>query len=175
MRYHRSAYFLVHQGFEGCQFYFIQPFQTMFHHWQIQMRINIRIPMPWEMFYRRQHAVILQTLCISKRFRNYILNIRTKRTIAYNRIFGIGIHIHHRSKVPVNSHFLCIFCYFRRHFIDQIIILNRSKGHRPREFVRCFYSLIKSPFGIHTKEHRHSGSLLKFIYQHYFLLGIILH
>ena len=139
------------------------------------MRIHIRIPMPWKMFYCRQHAVILQTLCISKRFRNYILNIRTKRTIAYNRVFGIGIHIHHRSKVPVNSHFLCIFCYFRRHFINQIIILNRSNGHCPREFVRCFYSLIKPPFGIHTKEHRHSGFLLKFIYQRYFLLGIILH
>ena len=122
------------------------------------------------MFAHRQYATILQTSCVGRDFTCHVLRVFTERTSVDDRIFGIDVHVGHRSEIDLYAHFTT----FARHFpsvgIEQTVILDAAQYYVAWESGRIFQAHGQTPFSVQGYHKWYVCPLLGLVGQYYLIL-----
>ena len=149
------------QGFEGGQFDRIQAIHVVGDQRQVGMRIDLRVAVSGEVFGCADDAAVFHTFDVGQAFGSYVFRVFTEGTVTDHGVECIVVYVHRRCQVDVQSGAFGLAGDFQSHFIDQVVVLERTQCHLIREAGYVVQTHSQAPFAVDGDEHRGLGGLLQ--------------
>ena len=129
------------------------------------MRIDLRVAVSGEVFGCADDAAVFHTFDVGQAFGSYVFRVFTEGTVTDHGIECIVVYVHRRCQVDVQSGAFGLAGDFQSHFIDQVVVLERTQRHLIREAGYVVQTHSQAPFAVDGDEHRGLGGLLQAVGQ----------